>query len=215
MRAQRPHELAAHPLARPLGFVERLAYRMCAVEPLDERRATSFAVYLHGVDASAVSDQEVGNRRELEAVAQALRMRVALARASRPCPGRPSSSCWGWAFDERELDEAASVVRRSALSCFGPRPFGAIGFSKGGYAVGSAAFSGPLEREPNARIRAEPPPRRTAERTGLNANGLRHRSSAIFPSEGDFARLRRLRAHSARHSSRATFSSKTLLCRAR
>jgi hypothetical protein len=133
--------------------------------------ATSFAVYLHGVDEAGISDQELENRRTLDAVARELSMRIALPRASKPCPTQPGELCWGWTFDEPELDAAATAVKDAAASCFGaPRPFGLIGFSNGGYlvtkllrtcslhqrlpraswmmTVGSAMNHGPLEGSP-------------------------------------------------------------------
>ena len=133
--------------------------------------ATTFAVYLHGVDEAGISDQELENRRTLDAVARKLSMRVALPRASKPCPNQPGELCWGWTFDESELDAAATAVKAAAASCFGAsRPFGVIGFSNGGslvtkllrtcslrqrlpgaawaMTVGSAMNHGPLEATP-------------------------------------------------------------------
>jgi predicted esterase len=133
--------------------------------------ATHFAVYLHGVDEPSVSEQELGNRQSLDTIARSLSMRIALPRASMPCANQPSSLCWGWAFDEREVDVATEAVKRAATSCFGAgHPFGLIGFSNGGYlvtkllrtcelhdtlpeatwmlTVGSAMNHGPLEPRP-------------------------------------------------------------------
>jgi len=96
--------------------------------------AKHFAVYLHGVDERTISDQEHDNRRSLEVIAKALSLRIALPRASTPCPHQPSELCWGWAFDASELDAASQAVSSAAASCFGTgRPFGLIGFSNGGY----------------------------------------------------------------------------------
>jgi predicted esterase len=133
--------------------------------------ASNFAVYLHGVDEPGISDQEFDNRRNLDVVAKELSLRIALPRASRPCPNQPGELCWGWTFDEPEVDAAATAVKDAAASCFGAaRSFGLIGFSNGGYLVtqllrtcsfhqrlptatwmmtiGSAMNRGPLEATP-------------------------------------------------------------------
>jgi predicted esterase len=133
--------------------------------------ATHFAVYLHGVDESSISEQELQNRRSLDAISRSLSLRIALPRASKPCPSQPSSLCWGWAFDDQEIAVAADAVKSAATSCFGgAHPFGLIGFSNGGYlvskllrtcqlheklpeaawilTVGSSMIHGPLEPKP-------------------------------------------------------------------
>lgn len=103
---------------------------------LGPAEATHFAVYLHGVDEPSISEQELQNRRSLDAISSSLSLRIALPRASRPCPNQPSSLCWGWAFDEQEIDAAADAVKLAATSCFGEgHPFGLVGFSNGGYVV--------------------------------------------------------------------------------
>jgi predicted esterase len=126
---------------------------------------------MHGVDEPAISEQERANRRALEAMGKALSVRIALPRAAKPCPNQPASLCWGWSFDEGEVDAAVNAVRSAATTCFGAgRPFGLIGFSNGGYlatklvrtcelheklplarwvvAAGSAMSHGPLEPKP-------------------------------------------------------------------
>lgn len=133
--------------------------------------ATHFAVYLHGVDEPSISEQELGNRRSLDAVARLLSLRIALPRASQRCPDPPSSLCWGWVFDDREMEAASDAIRHAAESCFGAhRAFGLIAFSNGGYlatkllrtctlhdrlpdatwtlTIGSAMNHGPLEPKP-------------------------------------------------------------------
>ncbi len=134
--------------------------------------AKSFAVYLHGVDGVTASSQELGNRKVLESLAKNLSMRIALPRASKACPNDASSLCWGWTFDERELDAAATAIRTAASSCFEGKSFGLVGFSNGGYlltkmvrdcslkrrvplaswavAAGSALFKGSLDPEPRS-----------------------------------------------------------------
>lgn len=143
--------------------------RATCLGPADAR---SFAVYLHGMDSPAISDQEVGNRHSLARAADAFAMRIALPRASLPCPRQAGSLCWGWAFDEAETDASVRAVRDAAQACFGPHPFGLIGFSNGGYLLskllrtcalhmklptttwavtfGSAVLKGPLEWQPQS-----------------------------------------------------------------
>ena len=88
---------------------------------LGPAEATHFAVYLHGVDEPSISEQELQNRRSLDAISSSLSLRIALPRASRPCPNQPSSLCWGWAFDEQEIDAAADAVKLAATSCASSR----------------------------------------------------------------------------------------------
>jgi predicted esterase len=170
---------------RDLGLVTLLLVGSCARGKLlestsstDLRRvsclgpsdAKSFAVYLHGMDSPSISDQELGNRQSLARAADALSMRIALPRASIPCPNQAGSLCWGWAFDEAEIDVSARAVKDAAQACFGSQPYGLIGFSNGGYLLskllrtcalhvklptatwavtfGSAVFKGPLEPQP-------------------------------------------------------------------
>ncbi|MBX3200075.1 MAG: hypothetical protein KF894_18215 [Labilithrix sp.] len=73
------------------------------------------------------------NRSVLAALAQTRSLRVALPRATMECPTQAGSICWGWSFDDREIEVATSIVRAAAETCFGDRPATVIGFSNGGY----------------------------------------------------------------------------------
>ncbi|MBX3193461.1 MAG: hypothetical protein KF819_41150 [Labilithrix sp.] len=134
--------------------------------------ATAYAVYLHGMDGVSPSGQEMQNRAILASMASKLSMRVALPRATARCPNQPSSICWGWTFDEREVHEGATTIDAAARSCFGEKAFALIGFSNGGYLLtkmlrscvlpstlprvtqlvtsGSTMMKEPLEREPSS-----------------------------------------------------------------
>jgi predicted esterase len=134
--------------------------------------ATTFAVYLHGMDSPTVSDQELGNRDILAHAAAARSIRIALPRARTTCPSDPGARCWGWNFDDAEIDAAATTIADAAQACFGAKPYGVIGFSNGGYLLsklyrtcrlhdklhdatwtitfGSAIFEGALEPQPGS-----------------------------------------------------------------
>src|SRR5262249_37570459 len=101
------------------------------IGPADAKR---FAVYLHGADAPALSDQEVGNRRTLAQIAKELSIRIALPRASSTCPNQPGSVCWGWTYNDAERTAAVTAIDAAAAACFPTdRRFVLIGFSNGGY----------------------------------------------------------------------------------
>lgn len=132
--------------------------------------ASAFVVYLHGVDSTSPSEQEMDNRRTLARLADEMSLRIALPRAKATCPEQPGSICWGWSFQDAELAGAAQAVDDAARACFGERPFRLVGFSNGGYlltkalrscslrarfpraeqvvTVGSAMLRGPLEPTP-------------------------------------------------------------------
>jgi hypothetical protein len=129
----------------------------------------AFAVYLHGMDTPELSAQEVHNRSVLMHLSEALSMRIALPRATATCQAQ---LCWGWTFDDREVDAATAEINRTARECFGDKDYVAIGFSNGGYlldkiyrgcemktrlpharwlfAVGAALLKGPLEAQPES-----------------------------------------------------------------
>lgn len=130
--------------------------------------ARTFAVYLHGVDSTAPSEQEQHNRQVLAQTAEALSIRFALPRAQQSCG---PSICWGWQLDLAQRQAAASAVTAAAQRCFPARArYGLVGFSSGGYlvlsllrvcelrttlpnvdwsvAVGSAMLRGPIEPIP-------------------------------------------------------------------
>jgi predicted esterase len=170
------------PGARGAALVASWLFSACTPSPtrapdlraatcLGPADATGLAVYLHGVDEPGISDQELENRRHLEAIAHTLSLRIAVPRASTRCPDEPNQLCWGWTFDDAELDSGAKAISAAAAACFGAeRRFGLIGFSNGGYLVtkllrtcsvparlpsvtwmltiGSAMSRGPLEPAP-------------------------------------------------------------------
>lgn len=134
--------------------------------------AKSFAIYLHGMDGEAPSEQEMTNRAVLAALARKHSLRIALPRARLTCPSQAGSICWGWSFDDAEVRAAMPVVRDAALTCFGEKPAAVVGFSNGGYlltklirscllkselpaatrviSVGAGMIKGPLEAKPES-----------------------------------------------------------------
>jgi predicted esterase len=95
-------------------------------------------VYLHGMDGPNPSPQEIANRQVLSKIASTLSVRVALPRATLPCPTQPGSICWGWDFSESGLAadaaRAAPLIEESAKRCFPAHShYGILGFSNGGY----------------------------------------------------------------------------------
>lgn len=130
--------------------------------------ASSFAVYLHGIDSRAPGEQELGNRQVLEHIAKTYALRFALPRGPAACG---DSICWGWQLSPEQRRAAAAVVVASAKKCFPPGAhYGLVGFSNGGYlvlnylracelpellpdvrwsiAVGSGMMGGPIEPQP-------------------------------------------------------------------
>ncbi|APR80738.1 Hypothetical protein A7982_06085 [Minicystis rosea] len=123
---------------------------LSAARCLGPADARGFAVYLHGVDAERPSAQEIENRRVLDRIAAERSLRIAVPRATRPCPNQPGSICWGWAFDDKEIAAAAGAIDAAARECFGERPFSLLGFSNGGYLltkmVGTCALRAQVPR---------------------------------------------------------------------
>jgi predicted esterase len=127
------------------------------------------AVYLHGIDSPSPGDLELANRKNLAAIAEALSLRIALPRASTPCPEQTDMRCWGWSFDQEQLTAGVRAIDQAAQTCFKGRRYGLIGFSNGGFFVGrllrtcavrakvpwmltmgSSVLNGPLEAEPRS-----------------------------------------------------------------
>lgn len=50
-------------------------------------------IFLHGMDSSRPSQQELSNRAILERIADSLNVRIALPRAANMCPTQPNSIC--------------------------------------------------------------------------------------------------------------------------
>ena len=97
--------------------------------------AEHFMVYLHGADLGHIGPYERENRVALEEIANTLKIRIAVPRATSLCSGTVIGEvCW-WVFDHPELVERTMTqVLDARESCF-PRsqPFGILGFSNGGY----------------------------------------------------------------------------------
>jgi len=98
------------------------------------KSATRYLIYLHGMDTPIPSQQEVTNRILLSNLATMLGVRIALPRATTPCPTQPNLRCWGWSFNAIEIENTAPVVDAAAKICFPPQArYGFLGFSNGGY----------------------------------------------------------------------------------
>jgi len=96
--------------------------------------ADTFAIYLHGMDSVAPSQQELENRRVLAEIAKLRNIRFALPRASMSCPMQTDAICWGWKFDEIELNGILPKIFEARSACFQKeKPFWILGFSNGGY----------------------------------------------------------------------------------
>ena len=144
----------------PFGGCKDPPSAPASISPAELRQATclgpatasTFAVYLHGVDSPSPGEQEMDNRRTLARLADELTLRIALPRAKAACPEQPGSVCWGWSFGEAEIADAARGVDEAARACFGERPFRLLGFSNGGYLLTKALRSCSLrDRFPRAR----------------------------------------------------------------
>ncbi len=99
------------------------------------KTASNFAVYLHGMDTQKPSTQELSNRQKLLDIANVLNIRIALPRATDPCPTDKNLICWGWNFnDSKVIDLALSASAKAEAECFSNgKPVGLIGFSNGGF----------------------------------------------------------------------------------
>ncbi len=103
-------------------------------------------VYLHGMDSATPSQQEQTNRGVLAKIANELNIRIALPRASKPCPTQPNSVCWGWSFNQSEIDSTKGTIEAAAQNCFGTKAhYGMLGFSNGGYLLSQAYRSCTLQ----------------------------------------------------------------------
>jgi len=93
-------------------------------------------IYLHGMDSLQPSNQELRNRAILTDIANALNIRIALPRAFMACPTQTNSICWGWSFNQNELQSVLPLILQARTKCFsGVNDFGMIGFSNGGYLI--------------------------------------------------------------------------------
>lgn len=91
-------------------------------------------IYLHGMDSTPVSDQEMKNREILSKLANKYSFQFAIPRATMKCPANSSLLCWGWTWSDNELNLLIPSILESRLNCISPnKTFGLIGFSNGGY----------------------------------------------------------------------------------
>jgi len=91
-------------------------------------------IYLHGMDSASPSKLELQNRAILITLANSLNIRIALPRAFMACPTQADSFCWGWSFNQDEIQKVLPLILQSRTKCFSNTiGFGMIGFSNGGY----------------------------------------------------------------------------------
>lgn len=104
------------------------------VSCIGPKSATTFAIYLHGLDSVQPSPLEIGNRKILAKIAEAKNIRIALPRARMKCPNQEQAICWGWNFDSDEIRAILPAIMKAKNACFAKdKPFTMIGFSNGGY----------------------------------------------------------------------------------
>jgi predicted esterase YcpF (UPF0227 family) len=98
---------------------------------LGPTEAKGHLIYLHGLTPPEKETQEeVGNRKVLEQLAQELSLRIAMPRASL-CP--TGKLCWA-AREKNEVLKTFDVLREKARSCWKGQPaYSLLGFSNGGY----------------------------------------------------------------------------------
>ena len=95
---------------------------------LGPKKASHFAIYLHGMDSVVPSIQELQNRETLEKIANKLNLRIAIPRATNRCLQQPNLLCWGW--DENTSLKTLNALKdipRSAEQCFSNKSYGLIG----------------------------------------------------------------------------------------
>ena len=93
-------------------------------------------VYLHGRESRTPSSDEEHNHDVLRRLAKELDARFAMARADTACKDDASQICWGWAFDDAELEHTAKIADAAADKCFAHgTKYALVGFSNGGYAI--------------------------------------------------------------------------------
>jgi len=108
------------------------------IDCIGPANADTYFIYLHGMDTQNLSHQEHQNRAVLNELAAKMNIRIALPRAVTACPTNGALLCWGWTFDQAELESALPRILAAGASCFPENaPFGVIGFSNGGYFVNS------------------------------------------------------------------------------
>lgn len=108
-----------------------------AQECLGSEKAKHSVVYLHGMDTTSPSPQEMRNREVLNDLAQKLNLRIALPRAISICPNNQNQICWGWDFsDVSSITSSLEIVSAAAKKCFSKsNHIILLGFSNGGFVV--------------------------------------------------------------------------------
>lgn len=102
---------------------------------IGDSEASVGAVYLHGMDGFQPGLLELQNQKILKSVAKKFNLRIALPRAQQLCPEEQEQICWGWDFDETEVEKVRSTIEFSSRECGLPSKKILIGFSNGAYAL--------------------------------------------------------------------------------
>jgi hypothetical protein len=125
-----------------LGFSIACAYggifdRDLSVSCIGPEDATTFVVYLHGMDYKNPGMKERMNRIVLEEIARTQKIRIAVPRSDQYCgyKGANKERCWTWGTPETPIHvKLWPKIIRSRTKCFSKdKKFGIIGFSNGGY----------------------------------------------------------------------------------
>lgn len=93
------------------------------------------AIYLHGTDSVDPSEQEKKNREILQSISKRFDIKVALPRAKDLCDQSKDQLCWGWKFDQDEVNKIQNIIESSSKICKLPSRKILIGFSNGAYAL--------------------------------------------------------------------------------
>ncbi|NVK73433.1 MAG: hypothetical protein HWE24_08140 [Oceanospirillaceae bacterium] len=99
---------------------------------LGDTSSHNIVTYLHGMDVPDISDQELANRRKLDAIGKVLSIKFYLPRSVTQCKQNPHQLCWPQ-DSLKELKHTLSVI--SSDDNFAPEDKlkGMIGFSNGGF----------------------------------------------------------------------------------
>lgn len=101
-----------------------------------DRGASKQFIYLHGMDSSVPSAQELENRALMLKLAKQLKARVAIPRGNHLCQGKV---CWKQGTIQ-EVDNTFRQVLEESRDCLDlTRPYGLLGFSNGGYLASKVA----------------------------------------------------------------------------
>lgn len=90
-------------------------------------------VYLHGIDTTSPSKQELNNRRLLQKLAQRHSFNLAISRSDLPCRTRKGSVCWPH-YSSEQVKKTWEKIKSSTKGCIDPKKQTSyFGFSNGGY----------------------------------------------------------------------------------